>query len=405
MLNTININLKTDIKTDRPTPLSIKLMSQDKNNNQFTLRFTNGGESVTLDDSYTVEILSKFTKSGTSRLTTAKVRQGYATWKFDTAYITQDEEVRNYVYVRKSGSLVVSADSNAFNFDVGLSEIDKDAGRVAEVYDENYQKHLDEFKENVNFEEIAQAEQARKEAETERELAEGERKANEEARELAEDERENAEAQREVDHANRSAELDGKADKVVINNLVKNGDFSDGSLGWRTHQGGEIEVVDSRLKVNTSTTPYSGTSQAINGKYDLGDIIYTNISVDNPNDYVITLNLQTIHRTALVKISPNFKGAVSVIQSVEVDSPSFVYYITKNGVSDQFSFFVDNVVLLNLTDIFGAGNEPTKEEMDKLINVTGYIGGEYALNNKEMLIWTLALIRRNKNAIVALGGA
>lgn len=169
MLNTISINLKTDIKTDKPTSLPITLMSQDVNNNQFILRFTSDGESVALDSTYTVEILTKFTKSGASRLTSAVVRQGYTTWEFDTAYIAQDETVYNYVYVRKSGSLVVSADANAFAFDVGLSEIDKDAGRVAEVYDENYQKHLDEFKENVNFEEIAQAEQARKDAETLRE--------------------------------------------------------------------------------------------------------------------------------------------------------------------------------------------------------------------------------------------
>lgn len=169
MLNTLSINLKTDIKTDRPTTLPITLMSQDKNNNQFILRFTNGGEPVNLDDTYTVEILTKFKNSGTSRLTTAIVRQDYATWEFDTAYITQDETVYNYVYVRKSGSLVVSADSNAFYFEVGLSEIDKDVDKVAETYDENYQKHLDEFKENVNFEEIAQAEQARKEAEILRE--------------------------------------------------------------------------------------------------------------------------------------------------------------------------------------------------------------------------------------------
>lgn len=152
MLNTININLKTDIKTDKPTTLPIKLMSQDKNNNQFILRFTNGGKSVTLDDTYTIEILTKFTKSGTSRLTTAKVRQDYATWVFDTAYITQDEKVYNYVYVRKSGILVVSADANCFEFNVGLSEVDKTAGRVAEVYDENYQKYLDEFKEMMTGE-------------------------------------------------------------------------------------------------------------------------------------------------------------------------------------------------------------------------------------------------------------
>jgi len=142
MLNTLNINLKTDIKNDRPTALGIKLMSQDKNNNQFILRFTNGGEPVTLDDTYTVEVLTKFSNSGASRLTSATVRQDYATWQFDTEYITQDEMVYNYVYVRKAGSLVVSADANCFVFNVGLSEIDKGAGRVAEVYDENYEKVL-----------------------------------------------------------------------------------------------------------------------------------------------------------------------------------------------------------------------------------------------------------------------
>lgn len=166
MLSIIDVNLKTDVKPDKPVHIDAMLMSQDKHNNQFMLRFTNGGETVTLDDTYTVEILSKFKKAGTSLLTSATIHEDYyATWEFDTDYITQEDEVRNYVYVRKSDDLVVSADANCFVFNVGLSEIDKDAGRVAEVYDENYQKYLDEFKDNVDFEEIAQAEQARKEAE------------------------------------------------------------------------------------------------------------------------------------------------------------------------------------------------------------------------------------------------
>ncbi|WP_373710718.1 M14 family zinc carboxypeptidase [Jeotgalibaca porci] len=170
MLSIIDINLKTDVKPDKPVAIDAMLMSQDKHNNQFMLRFTNGGETVTLDDTYTVEILSKFTKSGTSLLTSATVHEDYyATWEFDTDYITQEDEVRNYVYVRKSDDLVVSADANCFYFEVGLSEIDKGAGKVAETYDENYEKYLDEFKDNVNFEEIAQAEQARKEAEILRE--------------------------------------------------------------------------------------------------------------------------------------------------------------------------------------------------------------------------------------------
>lgn len=145
MLNTINVNLSTDIKKSKATDIGIELKSQDINNNLFILKFTDNGKSIALNDSYTVEILTKFEKSKSHRLTSAAIYRDYARWDFDTSFITQDEKVTNYVYVRKAGSLVVSADANAFAFDVGLSEIDKDAGRVAEVYDENYEKKLDDY--------------------------------------------------------------------------------------------------------------------------------------------------------------------------------------------------------------------------------------------------------------------
>lgn len=145
MLNIVKVNLNTGILPDKPAEVDVKIMSQDINNNQFVLRFAKGTESVELDDTYTVEIYSKFEKADTSLLTSADIVDGLALWTFDTSFITQDEKVTNYVYVRKSGSLVVSADANAFAFDVGLSEIDKDAGRVAEVYDENYENKLNDF--------------------------------------------------------------------------------------------------------------------------------------------------------------------------------------------------------------------------------------------------------------------
>ena len=145
MLNTLNVNLNTDLKVTRVPELGIKIKSQDINNNLFILRFTDKGKAIELDETYTVEILTKFEKSKSHRLTSATVYRDYARWEFDTSFITMDEKVVNYVYVRKSGSLVVSADANAFAFDVGLSEIDKDAGRVAEVYDENYEKVLADY--------------------------------------------------------------------------------------------------------------------------------------------------------------------------------------------------------------------------------------------------------------------
>ena len=95
----------------------------------------------------------------------------------------------------------------------------------------------------------------------------------------------------------------------------------------------------------------------------------------------------------------------SVVSSIEKSRNLQIELNSGSSLSVENTMIISEVGLINLTVTFGSGNEPTKEEMDELIKVTGYIDGEYALNNKELLVWTLSLIRRNKNAIVALGGA
>lgn len=65
-----------------------------------------------------------------------------------------------------------------------------------------------------------------------------------------------------------------------------------------------------------------------------------------------------------------------------------------------------NAMCFDLTEIFGAGNEPTKEEMDLLISILGidYFEGEITIPAQKIMQWQLKLIRKNKNAIIALGG-
>ncbi|MDD4700341.1 MAG: hypothetical protein PHV07_08855 [Oscillospiraceae bacterium] len=68
--------------------------------------------------------------------------------------------------------------------------------------------------------------------------------------------------------------------------------------------------------------------------------------------------------------------------------------------------YYDNVITIDLTTAFGAGNEPTKDEMDLLISTLGidYFEGEITIPAQKIMQWQLALIRKNKNAIIALGG-
>jgi len=61
---------------------------------------------------------------------------------------------------------------------------------------------------------------------------------------------------------------------------------------------------------------------------------------------------------------------------------------------------------IDLTETFGAGNEPTKEEMDTLIDVLGgWFDGELTPTQKQLANWQLKMIRENRSAIIALGGS
>ena len=265
-------------------------------------------------------------------------------------------------------------------------------------------------------------EATRQENETTRQQAESQRQSTFEVNEIerqttfetAETQRESselirvsAEGQRKIDHANRSVELASKADKVVLNNLVNNGNFSNGGEGWKagsnitniTYGDSYVEFVGGGTSSGSNRNWVSHVPSEMPNDSDVM-YIYSLVTRTNGEGYIyigfgysvtsgnIPLNTKTLLSYRDVPKFPSVGINRDIVLSAWL------------GVNVRF----ESVISLNLTQTFGAGNEPTKEEMDELIKVTGYIDSEYALNNKEMLIWTLALIRRNKNAIITLGG-
>ena len=251
-------------------------------------------------------------------------------------------------------------------------------------------------------------------AEFERGDKENTRQQSETQRTSAESSRVSAEEQRKIDHANRSAELESKGDKIVIKNLIDNGDFSDGVTGWEFGKLSSDMVVSegiSEVKARyVSYSPYYSTSIDKDKKYFISSQI-KNVSLvssttpsyaltngnsllaesQHMGDYFDEIDTEKFSRVSRVVTANNNYTSISLMK------------FTTNLSSSQNAYF-DDVIFVNLTDTFGSGNEPTKEEMDELIKVTGYIDGEYALNNKDILIWTISLVRNNRNAIISLGG-
>lgn len=76
-----------------------------------------------------------------------------------------------------------------------------------------------------------------------------------------------------------------------------------------------------------------------------------------------------------------FNGVVKSFESsVPGNAYSFVSYIIEKNTTDKRYYIyingkkskIKDIMMLDLTDSFGEGNEPSKEYMDRLIEHTGY---------------------------------
>lgn len=158
-------------------------------------------------------------------------------------------------------------------------------------------------------------------------------------------------------------------------NIVNNSDFSSGTTGW----GGSFGSVSASNNTLTVTSNggsyYSQASQTKSTTINVGDKFYcsSELRVLSP---AVALFLQvsitgnvgtTINNPIAEKWYFNSVDLTSSVSSTYISikpTQSYVDAATSNGKMLQ----IKNVSCFNLTNSFGAGNEPTKEQMDENLN-------------------------------------
>lgn len=195
--------------------------------------------------------------------------------------------------------------------------------------------------------------------------------------ESAESERQSAEQQR-IEAENVRAQWFENS-QIEIENLVTNGNFSNGLEGWSANYG-SLELVTNGVKL-ISDGVTSTTRLVTRSDHNLTDIYYAYFKYRDAT-YNFTIGVRDF-----VDVRPlsGVSGMYSVVSSIEKSRNLQIELNSGSSLSVENTMIISEVGLINLTVTFGSGNEPTKEEMDRLIEITGYIDGEYALNNKEML--------------------
>ena len=166
-----------------------------------------------------------------------------------------------------------------------------------------------------------------------------------------------------------------KADKLVLTNLVANGDFliakpspnENEPLGFAYSNATDISLIDGVFSF-TPTKRGGGFLKDNTGTSVIGNkyyyFAYVKTSVPNVNLTSYQPYTTTTH---------NGNGTWQFLSHVNTkNGTSDVVRIETNNDSVFGEIQVDYMGAINLTATFGAGNEPTKEQMDAIIKLKGY---------------------------------
>ncbi len=193
-------------------------------------------------------------------------------------------------------------------------------------------------------------------------------------------------------------------------NLIKNGDFSEGIAGGWVANASTHSVSNNVLKnIADGTANYGLEQQGILNipighklyvtalvRVTSAEVSYLRLGVNYSSDSAVTINSPISGKTY------NLSGVFQVITNTTPNirfTHGYDTPITANGKAME----LQNVVSVDLTEIFGLGNEPTVSELDAIMNEipNRYFDGTLApfVDNKTLYKNILTLNDSSDNAI------
>ncbi|XJS09838.1 hypothetical protein ACF3NG_06740 [Aerococcaceae bacterium WGS1372] len=186
-------------------------------------------------------------------------------------------------------------------------------------------------------------------------------------------------------------------------NLVENGNFIDGLEKWN-HVSAQttLSLDDEHLKVN-----YVTKVDNLMISYNSHPINYTNhkyYSIARFNPMNLTGEARLRHNTGQYTVrqslAQNEYQTISTIFDGSVGGNITEFRVFANNTKAGDYFYLDYYIVLDLTATFGAGNEPSQQIMDAIIEEYGYFD-ELIINKDFIHEYEL---RQMKDAILRLGG-
>jgi len=161
---------------------------------------------------------------------------------------------------------------------------------------------------------------------------------------------------------------------VCLQNLVSNGDFRNGTTGWGT-QGSTISTTNDIMSVvgdgtNRNPNIWGGLPTGV-----VGHTYYARLSamVTNSNTQFVAIYCQTLASMPIVVNTPLANTWYTTSAITTSTTNGYPYFSIYNYYADAPTasgkvMQVKNVLAIDLTASFGAGNEPTQAQMDTIMS-------------------------------------
>lgn len=206
-----------------------------------------------------------------------------------------------------------------------------------------------------------------------------------------------------------STQVAEKVQNFTVKNEVANGDFKDGLNSWLMGSSvGNVSQNEIEIK-SDGTAAYSRLSNFNNVLIEKDSQIYAGVYLKNDSDSLTQVFIRNNQSTPLQYIvskkivEENYVFVSGVVKTTEKYDLGVRLYISvdygNSANADNKIFNIKKPLLINMTEVFGAGYEPTKEEMDRLVAMipNQWWDGELDLTQQQYVNWLLSFIREKAN--------
>ena len=193
-----------------------------------------------------------------------------------------------------------------------------------------------------------------------------------------------------------------RASRFLVHNILTNPDFSDGTNGWTRVAGLQWSVDGDELVV---------TDMGTTGPHK----VYRNTGSPSGNIKYLTVEMKSDSSQDGIRIggTANIKrhsgsGQFERLSLIGSGSESIrILDSSRNGDISASPVRLRRALVIDLTATFGAGNEPSHEDMDALLEQfpdAWFKGARNVFNAKYFMRMYFAKMRELENAITAIGG-